>query len=84
MNNLFVEKIELVETNATLPSDIPRPEHGLNLLYTSSLEIEYVLKSLKLNKATSLDARSNHMFKELAQLLSFPLIDLFNFSLTFL
>ena len=66
MNTFFVKKTELVETNATLPSDIPRPVHGLNLLYTSPLEIESVLESLKLDKATCLDATSNHMLKELA------------------
>ena len=41
-----------------------------------------MLKSLKLGKATGPDAINNHVLKELAQPLSFPLSDLFNFSLT--
>ena len=41
-----------------------------------------MLKSLQLGKATGPDAIKHHVLKELAKPLSFPLSDLFNFSLT--
>ena len=86
MNNFFVAQTEHDETKAaqtehdetkaTIPPDFPLPEHSLNLLSTSPLEIETVLKSLKLGKATGPDSINNRVFKELAQHLSFPLSDL--------
>ena len=82
MNNFFVAHTELDETHATIPPDIPLPEHSLNFLSTSPFKVETVLKSLKLGKATGPDAINNHVLKELAQPLSFPLSDLFNSSLT--
>ena len=82
MNNFFVAQTELDETQATLPPDITLPEHNLNLLSTSPFEVETMLKSLQLGKATGPDAINNRVLKELAKPLSFPLSDLFNFSLT--
>ena len=41
-----------------------------------------MLKPLQLGKATGPDAINNRVLKELAQPLSFPLSDLFNFPLT--
>ena len=61
---------------------IPLPEHSLNFLSTYTFEVEIVLKSLQLGKATGTDAINNRVLKELAQPLSFPLSDLFKFSLT--
>ena len=61
---------------------IPLPEHSLNFLSTSPFEVDTVLKSLQLGKATGTDAINNRVLKELAQPLSFPLSDLFKFSLT--
>ena len=40
-----------------------------------------MLKSLQLGKASGPDAINNRVLKELAKPLSFPLSDLFNFSL---
>ena len=82
MNNFFVAQTKLDETQATLPPDITLPEHSLNLLSTSPFEVETMLKSLQLGKATGPDAINNRVLKELAKPLSFPLSDLFNFSLT--
>ena len=82
MNNFFVAQTELDETKATIPPDIPLPEYSLDLLSTSPFEVETVLKSLQLDKATGPDTINNRVLKELAQPLSFPLSDLFNFSLT--
>ena len=82
MNNFFVAQTELGETQATLPPDITLPEHSLNFLSTSPFEVETMLKSLQLGKATGPDAINNSVLKELAKPLSFPLSDLINFSLT--
>ena len=82
MNNFAVAQTELNGTKTTIPPDIPLPEHSLNLLSISPLEVETMLKSLKLGKATGPDAINNCVLKELAQPLSFPLSGLFNFSLT--
>ena len=82
MNNFFVAQTELDETQATFPPDITLPEHSLNFLSTSPFEVETMLKSLQLGKATGPDAINNRVLKELAKPLSFPLSDLFNFSLT--
>ena len=82
MNNFFVAQTELDETQATFPPDITLPEHSLNSLSTSPFEVETMLKSLQLGKATGPDAINNRVLKELAKPLSFPLSDLFNFSLT--
>ena len=79
MNNVFVAQTELDETKATIPPDIPLPEHSLNLLSTSPLEVETVLKSLQFDKATGPDAINKRVLKELAQSISFPLSDLFNY-----
>ena len=82
MNNFFVAQTELDESQATLPPDITFPEHSLNFLSTSPFEVETMLKSLQLGKATGPDTINNRVLKELAKPLSFPLSDLFNFSLT--
>ena len=82
MNNFFLAQTELDETQATLPPDITLPEHSLNFLSTSLFEVETMLKSLQLCKATGPDAINNRVLKKLAKPLSFPLSDLFNFSLT--
>ena len=82
MNNFFVPQTELDETQAILPPDITLPEHSLSFLSTSPFEVETMLKSLQLGKATGPDAINNRVLKELAKPLSFPLSDLFNFSLT--
>ena len=63
MNNLFVAQTELDETKATIPPDIPLPEQSLNFISTSPLEVEIVLKSLQLGKATCPDDINNRMFK---------------------
>ena len=82
MNNFFVAQTELDETQATLPPDITLPKHSLNFLSTTPFEVATMLKSLQLGKAAGPDAINNRVLKELAKPLSFPLSDLFNFSLT--
>ena len=81
MNNFFFELTILDETNAKLPPNIEPPENNLNSISTSPHEVESILKSLQLRKASGPDEISNHILKKLATFLSRPLSNLFNFSL---
>ena len=82
MNDFFVEQTELDESNASLPPDVPISENNLNSISTSPLEVESILKSLQLGKATGLDAINNRNLRELASPLSLLLSDHFNYSLS--
>ena len=57
------------------------PTYKLDYLTLTPEEVEQTLKSLSLGKAAGPDSINNRLLKELAQPLSFPLCDLFNFSL---
>ena len=81
MNDFFVEQTILDESNATLPPNIDPPENNLNSISTSPHEVESILKSLQLGKASGPDDISNHILKKLATPLSGPFSNLFNFSL---
>ena len=81
MNDFFVEQTILHESNATIAPNIDPPENNLNSISTSPHEVESILKSLQLGKASRLDEISNHILKKLATPLSRPLSNLFNFSL---
>ena len=65
-----------------MPPDVPVSENNLNSISTSPLEVESILKSLQLGKATGSDAINNRILRELASPLSLPLSDLFNYSLS--
>ena len=82
LNDFFAEQTVLNEINASLPADSPQPPYGLDSLSTTPQEVEMILKSLKLGKAAGPDSINNRILKELAFPLSFPLCDLFNFSLS--
>ena len=81
MNDFFVGQTMLDESKASLPPDVPMSNNNLNFISTSPPEVESILKSLQLGKATGPDAMNNRILKELATPLSLPLSDLFNFSL---
>ena len=81
LNDFFVGQTVLDESRASLPSDLPIPDNNLNTISTSPFEVESILKSLPLGKATGPDAINNRILRELATPLSSPLSDLFNFSL---
>ena len=81
MNDFFVEQTILDESNATLPPNIDPPENKFNSISTSPHEVESILKSLQLGKASGPDEISNHILKKLATPLSGPLSNLSNFSL---
>ena len=78
---LNVGQTILDESRASLPSDLPIPDNNLNTISTSPFEVESILKSLPIGKATGPDAINNRILQELATPLSSPLSDLFNFSL---
>ena len=82
LNQFFAEQTHLDETNSTLPPDILLQPQSLDLISTTPQEVEIMLKTLKLGKAAGPDAINNRILKELSSRpLSFPLCDLFNFSL---
>lgn len=82
LNNFFVEQSILDETGATLPpSDFDRP-HLLDSINVTPAEVEIVLRSLKLGKASGPDLINNRLLKELARPLALPLSDLYNYSLS--
>ena len=79
MIDYFVEQTILDETNALLPPNNDPPENNLNSISTAPHEVESILKSLQLGKASGSDEISNHILKKLATPLSRPLSNLFNF-----
>ena len=58
------------------------PTNKLDILTLTPGEVEQTLISLLLGKTAGPDTINNRLLKELAQPLSFPLCDLFNFSLS--
>ena len=64
MNDFFVEQTILDESNATLPPNIDPSENNLNSISTSPHEVESILKSLHLGKASGPDEISNHILKK--------------------
>ena len=81
LNNFFTEQTHLDETNASLPTATVTPLDTINTIITTPQEVESVLKSLPIGKATGPDLINNRLLKELAESLSLPLCELFNFSL---
>ena len=82
LNNYFTEQTLLDESQASLPQTMTTPTYNLDSLSITPEEVEQTLKSLPLGKAAGHDLINNRLLKELAQPLSFPLCDLFNFSLS--
>ena len=82
LNNYFTEQTLLDDSQASLPQTMTTPTYNLDSLSITPEEVEQTLKSLPLGKAAGHDLINNRLLKELAQPLSFPLCDLFNFSLS--
>ena len=80
-NDFFRDQTLLDDSQATLPQTKPLPAHKLDSIITTPQEVESTLKSLPLGKASGPDLINNRLLKELAQPLSLPLSNLFNFSL---
>ena len=81
-NEFFRDQTLLDEHQASLPETKHLPPFKLDSITTTPDEVESILKSLPLGKATGPDLINNRLLKELARPLSFPLCDLFNFSLS--
>ena len=83
LNNYFKEQTLLDDSNAELPSLPPyNIASTLNSIILTPLEVESVLKSLPIGKASGPNGLSNRILKELSKELAFPLCDLFNRSLS--
>ena len=82
LNNYFTEQTPLDERQASLPSTMTTPTYKLDSLSVTPEEVEQTLKLRALGKAAGHDLVNNRLLKELAQPLSLPLCDLFNFSLS--
>ena len=81
-NTYFQSQTILDDSNAILP-DLPPPTYHtqLNRIVITPLEVESILKTLKLGKASGPNGLNNRVLKELSKELSSPLCSLFNQSL---
>ena len=83
LNNYFKEQTLLDDSNTELPALPPyNIESTLNSIILTPLEVESVLKSLPIGKASGPNGLSNRILKELSKELAFPLCVLFNRSLS--
>ena len=83
MNSYFQSQTLLNEQNAVLPNlpDIDRLNSHLDNIVFTKLEVESVLKTLVVGKASGPNGLSNRILRELASELSTPFCALFNQSL---
>ena len=81
-NTYFQSQTILDDSNAVLP-ELPPPSYHtqLNRIIITPLEVESILKTLKLGKASGPNGLNNRVLKELSKELSSPLCSLFNQSL---
>ena len=82
LNTYFIEQTILDEDNATLLQTIPLPNYKLDSISVTPDEFQSTLQTLQLGKPAGSDSINNRLLKELAQSLSFPLSDIFNYSLS--
>ena len=83
LDMFFQSQTVLNEQNATLPDlpDINRLNSHLESIVLSRTEVESVLKSLAVDKASGPNGLSNRILRELSKELSIPFCSLFNQSL---
>ena len=82
LNSFFRSQTILDETNATLPDQEPHADRSqLSSIVLSPVEVELILKTLKVGKASSPNALSNRVLREIASELSSPFCSHFNQSL---
>ena len=81
--NIFLQSQTLLdENNATLPDLVPGVVRSqLNSISFSPLEVESILKTLAVGKASGPNALCNLILREIASEISFPFCSLFNQSL---
>ena len=83
LNNYFKEQTFLDDGHAELPALPPyNIESVLNSIILTPLEVESVLKSLPIGKASGPNGLSNRILTELSKELALPLYVLFNHSLS--
>ena len=80
LNKHFTKQTVLNETNANLPPNMANSPFHIDRISILPTEIESTLSDLKTGKATGPDYVNNVILKELAQPLSSPMSDLFNYS----
>ena len=80
-NDFFTEQTVLDESNTSLPPLSDLQPFKFDSISVSSDEVTSVLASLNIGKASGPDSINNRLLKELAQPLTLPLKDLFNYSL---
>ena len=81
LNTYFIEQTIVDEDKATLPQTIPLPNYKLDSISVTPDKVQSTLQTLQLGKSAGPDSINNRLLKELAQPLSFPLSDIFNYSL---
>ena len=82
LNQYFIEQTVIEEENATLPITFPLPLQKFDFMTVTPDDVESTLKTLQLGKAAGPGAMNNRILKELADPLSLPLSDIFNYSLS--
>ena len=81
-NLYFTEQTVIEEDNANLPTTLHLPVHKFDSITVTSYDAESTLKTLQTGKAAGPDAINNRILKDLADPLSLPLSDIFNYSLS--
>ena len=81
LNTHFTKQTFLTGTNATLPTAFIDPLLKQDRISTLLSEVESTLRAIKTGKAAGPDSINHIILKELAEPLSSPMSDLFNFSL---
>ncbi|MES9991692.1 MAG: reverse transcriptase domain-containing protein, partial [Candidatus Thiodiazotropha sp.] len=82
LNNFFQTQTKLDENNATLPDQVPiTVASELSNIVLSPIEVESILKTLTIGKASGPNALNNRVLREIASELSSPFCSLFNQSL---
>ena len=76
--NYFTEHSSLNDRYASLPTDLHLPDYILHSITITPYAVESILSSLQLGKAAGPDIINNRILKELKDVLSTPLCDLFN------
>ena len=82
LNTFFQQQTKLNDTNIEPPNTPNITNETLQSIVITPLEVETILKSLPLGKASGPDEINNRVLREAANELSILLCDLFNYSLT--
>ena len=82
LNHFFRSQTILDETNATLPDQEPHADRSqLSSIVLSPVEVESILKTLTVGKASGPNALNNRVLREISSERSSPFCSLFNQSL---